>query len=85
MFFWLYLLHLQIFTIKSTVFNAGSLNRDAIAENRRQRYMIDAGVSLVVQESFRESLFKNRYFVSGIGSGITKRFKYPAQDKLTYL
>ena len=46
--------------------------------------MIDAGDSLVVQESTRESLFKDRYFVKGSGigsvSGIAKRFKDPAQD-----
>ena len=43
--------------------------------------MIDAGYSEVVQESPRESLFKDRYFVSGhgIGSGSTKRPKDPAQ------
>ncbi len=35
--------------------------------------MIDAGDSLVVQESTRESLFKDRYSVSCIG--IAKRFK----------
>ena len=37
--------------------------------------------SEVVQESPRESLFKDCYFVSGcgIGSGIAKRFKDPAQ------
>ena len=46
--------------------------------------MIDAGDSEVVQESPRESLFKDRYFVSwrGIGSRIAKRFKDPAQDKV---
>ena len=38
--------------------------------------MIDAGDSQVVQESSRESLFKDRYFVSGIDA--TKRFKDPA-------
>ena len=32
----------------------------------------------MVKESPRESLFKDRYFVSGIGSGIAKRFKDPA-------
>ncbi len=41
--------------------------------------MIDAGDSEVIQESPRESLFKDCYFVSGrdigSGSGITKRFK----------
>ena len=42
--------------------------------------MIDAGESQVVQESPRESLFKDHYFVSGIGSGIAKRFKDPAQE-----
>ena len=45
--------------------------------------MIDASDSLVVQESPRELLFKDRYFVSGRGigrgSGIVKRFKDPAQ------
>ena len=35
--------------------------------------------SLVVQESPIESLFKDRYFVGGIGSGLAKRFKDPAQ------
>ncbi len=35
--------------------------------------------SEVVQESPRESLFKDRYFVSGIGSGIAKRSKDLAQ------
>ncbi len=44
--------------------------------------MIDAGDSLVVQESLRESLFKGRYFVSGLGSGIVKRFKDPALKSL---
>ena len=44
--------------------------------------MIDAGDSLVVQESPRESLFKDRYFVSRIGNGIAKRFKDPAQYEL---
>ena len=46
--------------------------------------MIDAGDPEVVQESPRESLFKDRYFVSrrGIGSGrgIAKRFKDPAHQ-----
>ena len=45
--------------------------------------MNDAGDSQVVQESPRESLFKDRYFVSGCcigsGSGIAKRFKDLAQ------
>ena len=43
--------------------------------------MIDAGDFLVVQESPRESLFKDSYFVSGrgIGSVIAKRFKDQAQ------
>jgi len=45
--------------------------------------MIDARDSEVVQESPRESLFKDRYFVSGrgigSGSGIAKLFKDPAQ------
>ncbi len=36
--------------------------------------MLDAGDSEVVQESPRESLLKDRYFVSGIA----KRFKDPA-------
>ncbi len=42
--------------------------------------MIDAGDSEVVQESPRESLFKDLYFVSGIGSGrgIAIRFEDPA-------
>ena len=44
--------------------------------------MIDAGDSLIVEESPSESLFKERYFVSGrgirSGSGIAKRFKDPA-------
>ncbi len=40
--------------------------------------MIDAGDSQVVQESPRESLFKDCYFVSGIGSGIAEEFKDPA-------
>ena len=48
--------------------------------------MIDAGDSLVVQESPRESLFKDHYFVSGIysgiGSGIAKQFKDPALLKV---
>ncbi len=35
--------------------------------------------SLVVKESPRESLFKDRYSVNGIGSGIAKRLKDPAQ------
>ena len=43
--------------------------------------MIDAGDSQVVQKSPREALFKDRYFVSGRGSGIAKRFKNPAQIK----
>ncbi len=38
---------------------------------------------LVVQESPRESLFKDRYFVSGIGSGIAKRFKDSALINFT--
>ena len=46
--------------------------------------MIDASDSLVVQESPRESLFKDHYFVSGSGSGIAKRFKYPAQYIMVY-
>ena len=33
----------------------------------------------MVQESPRKSLLKDRYFVTGIGSGIAKRFKDPAQ------
>ena len=45
--------------------------------------MIDAGDSEVVQESPRESLFKDRYLVSergiGSGSGMAKRFKDPAR------
>ncbi len=44
--------------------------------------MIDADDPLAVQESPRESLLKDSYFVSGrvigIGSGIAKRFKDPA-------
>ncbi len=44
--------------------------------------MIDTGDSQVVQESPRESLFKDRYFVIerdiGSGSGIAKRFTDPA-------
>ncbi len=39
--------------------------------------MINASDSEVVQESPRESLVKDSYFVSGIGSGIAKRFKDP--------
>ena len=38
--------------------------------------MIDSGDSEVFQESPRESLFKDSYFVSG--RGIVKRFKDPA-------
>ncbi len=34
--------------------------------------------SEVVQESPRQSLFKDCYFVSGRGIGIAKRFKDPA-------
>ena len=53
--------------------------------------MIDAGDSQVVQESPRQSLFKDRYNVSGrgIGSGIAKRFKdqihvnYSYDDEVT--
>ncbi len=45
--------------------------------------MIDDGDSLVVQESPSKSLFKDCYFVIGIGSGIVsgiaKQFKDPAQ------
>ena len=45
--------------------------------------MVDAGDSEVVQESPRESLCKDRYFVSGrdiaSGSGIAKWFKDRAQ------
>ena len=45
--------------------------------------MIDTGDSEVVQESPRESLFKDRYFVSGrgigSGNGIAKRFIDSAQ------
>ena len=45
--------------------------------------------SEVVQESPRESLFKDRYFVtgigSGIGSGIAKRFKAPALNIFHYI
>ncbi len=40
--------------------------------------MIDAGDSEAIPESPRESLFKDLYFVSDIGSGIAKRFKDPA-------
>ncbi len=41
--------------------------------------MIDAGDSEAIPESPRESLFKDLYFVSGIGgSGVAKRFKDPA-------
>ena len=45
--------------------------------------MINASDSEVVQESPRESLFKDRYFVSGIGSGIAKRFKDSALINFT--
>ncbi len=52
--------------------------------------MIDAADSqvilyIVVQESPRESLFRDRYFVSGIGSGIAKRSKDPAQHNINYM
>ena len=56
----------------------GSLNhflespRESL-ENHRTRYLIDAGDSQVVKESPRESLFKDRYFVSGIDAAT--RFK----------
>ncbi len=43
--------------------------------------MIDASdsqVIQVVQESPIELLFKDRYFVSGIGSELAERFKDPA-------
>ena len=44
------------------------------------RCWLSSSDSEVVQESTRESLFKDRYFVSGrgIGSGIDKQFKDPA-------
>ena len=48
----------------------------------------DARDSQVVQESPRESLFKDRYFVSGrgigSGSGIAKRLKDPALYSVFY-
>ena len=54
-----------------------------LLENYQTRLMIDASDSEVFKESPRESLFKDRYFVSGIGScigsGIAKRSKDPAQ------
>ncbi len=39
----------------------------------------------MVQDSPRESLFNDRFFVSGMDDGIAKRFKDPAQVALLYL
>ncbi len=51
--------------------------------------MIDAGDTQVIQESFRESVFKDHYFVSGIeagiGSCIAKRFKDQAPKSNIFL
>ena len=47
---------------------------DALID-RCRRFSSD---SEVVQDPPEESLFKDRYFVSGIGTGIAKRFKEPA-------
>ena len=41
--------------------------------------MIDAGDSQVILEWSKNYPIKYRYFVCGIGSGIAKRFKDPAQ------
>jgi len=54
-----------------SLYNFPESHRESL-ENYRTRQMIDASDSEVVQESPRESLFKDCYFVSGIGSGIAK-------------
>ncbi len=76
----------------SSLNRAGSLNRDAAADatavaknHKRITGRVKWSVAVILKWFYdaknhpRESLFKGGYIVSGIGSGIAKRFKDFAQ------